>query len=386
MSENSIVTDESSVELEEVEHNASLSDKEVQEVDNTDEKGEDQPVVDPRLAIMEKIAAQNDKERAIAKGTRQEDMPAGEPVPDYDEEDLEPGLDSRETIVEDVTDDDLPEEYADDPLAEFIEMDGDEPMFRTVVNGQQKLIPLEKARADLQKNHAADQRLREAAEVQKNLEQREQAIAAREAELMRRAQEAAQLSADAEQLSDEQLTEQARQVVSELFTGTQDEAAEKLADLILKHRGAAGVATSVNPEEIAAQAVTAARQQLAAEQQQQDAETGYKKFVKDYPEIAGDDMLFRLADSMTDEIARAHPDWMPSKVMLEAGKRTREWVKSTTNASEQDPAQNDRRERKRNLRRVPRARQGVKPTESAERPETPSDYMAELKKARGQVV
>lgn len=388
--ETAIVTDGSSVELEEVEHNEPLTANEGDNVDNRAEESEDQPV-DPRIAIMESISARNDEDRKIARGTRQEDMPAGEPVPEFDAEDeaIETGLTSRESMMEDVVDDDddgLPEEYADDPLAEFIEMQGDEPMFRTVVNGQQQLIPLEKARADLQKNHAADQRLREAHETQRALEDREAKLAAREAELNARLINPPP-SAD-EEVDSEALTEQAREVVRELFTGTQDEAAGKLADLLLKNRGATGVATNtVNPEEIAAQAVTAARQQLYAEQRETDAQSGYKKFVEDYPEVAADDMLFRLADSMTDEIAQQHPDWMPSAVMLEAGKRTREWVQSQDkDTSEQNPAQNDRRERKRKLRRVPRARQGVQRSDSGTPQDTPGDYMADIRKARGQVV
>ncbi len=77
----------------------------------------------------------------------------------------------------------LPEQYAADPLAEFIEMQGDDPMFRTVVNGQQKLIPLDKARATIQKSAAADQRLEHANQIYRDLEQREQSLNARENEL-----------------------------------------------------------------------------------------------------------------------------------------------------------------------------------------------------------
>jgi hypothetical protein len=381
MSETPIVTDGSAVELEEVEQNDPLTGNDT--VDKSDETSEDR-AVDPRLAIMEQIAARNDEDRRIQSGTRQEDMPAGEPVPEFEADDstIESGLESQESFIEDAEDPEgLPEEYEDDPLAEFIEMQGDEPMFRTVVNGQQQLIPLEQARATIQKNHAADQRLQEASRIQQDLAYREQKLVERENELLERSQ-TPEPSAD---VPDEQLVDAARNVVGELFTGTQDEAAEKLADLLLKTRGVK--TTSVDPQQIAAQAVTAARQQLAAEQRDQDAHSGYKKFTKDYPEIAADDMLFRLADSMTDEIAQNHPDWMPSAVMLEAGKRTREWVKSQDKkASEQTPAQDDRRERKRNLRRVPRARQGVQPAEPVERQETPTDFMAEIRKARGQVV
>jgi len=381
MSETAIVTDAS---LEETPTNAPLTDN-VEGVDNEDGQEQDQ-AVDPRMAIMERMADLNNEERAIRPGSvKQEDMPAGEPVPELEDEVIETGLESQETIGEDQ----LPEEYADDPLAEFIEMQGDEPMFRTVVNGQQQLIPLEKARADLQKGMAADQRLREAATVQARLEDREKAIVAREQELQAKLQgmhtAATPPQRGEEPQSDESLTEEARSVVKELFTGSEEDAAAKLADLLLKSRGAAQVSTSMDPAQIAQAAVAAAKQELSVEAQAKDVTKGYKKFVEDYPEIAADDNLFAFADGLTSKIEAEHPDWMPSEVMLEAGKRTREWVESQKGdkkTSEQDPAQNDRTERKRKLRRVPRARQGAEPKENTPE-ETPGSIIAEMRKARG---
>jgi hypothetical protein len=388
MSETAIVTDAS---LEETPTNAPLSGNE-EGVDNQGDQSDDQPV-DPRLAIMEQIADRNNEERAIEPGSmKQEDMPAGEPVPEVEPTDevIESGLANQETFGEEEGEPEgLPQEYADDPLAEFIEMEGDEPMFRTVVNGQQQLIPLEKARADLQKNVAADQRLREAAQVQASLEDREKAIAAREAELAAKLQgmhtAATPPEEGEEPQTGESLTEEARSVVKELFTGSEEDAAAKLADLLLKNRGAAQVSTSMDPAAIAQAAVAAARQELSAEAQQRDVQKGFKKFTEDYPEIAADDNLFAFADGLTSKIEAEHPDWMPSEVMLEAGKRTREWVESQKgdeNTSEQDPAQNDRTERKRKLRRVPRARQGAEPKEETPE-ETPGSYLAELRQQRG---
>lgn len=382
MSESTIVTDAA---LEEMPHNAPLTANEEDGVDNPEEESNNQPV-DPRAELIERIAAQNNEDRAIEPGTRQEDMPAGEPVPD---DVIETGLSEQQSFGDtDQESEGLPDEYANDPLAEFIEMDNDEPMFRTVVNGQQELIPLDKARAALQKNLAADQRLREAAEVQQHLAQREAAIMAREQELTQRLSDMHTVTTPPQgepSMTEEQLTEEARTVVRELFVGTQDDAAAKLADLLLKNRGAAQATTSMNPEEIAQAAVAAARQEISAEQQEADVRKGYKKFCKDYPEIAADDNLFAIADSIVTKIEKENPHWMPSEMMLEAGKRTREWINSQT-GSEDNPeatqAQDNRSERKRKLRRVPRARQGAEQTGQAPEP-TPADYLSELRQARG---
>lgn len=350
-----------------------------------------------RNSVIERIAAMADEDRAIVKGTRQEDMPAGEPVPS-EEEDLgdpaDEGLQSRQQMHEDDGDPNaLPPEYADDPLAEFIVMDGDEPMFRTVVHGREELIPLEKARAQIQKHEAADRRLQQAAERDKQLEQREHAIQQREAEFEQRTRQLGQDSnptpSATDAPDDEALEKEAREVVHGFFTGTEDEAAAKLVALLKRNRGAVQRATpGVDIEELEKRAVAAARRELTEAELKRDATKGYKRFTEDYPEIAADDNLFRFADSMTDAIAEEHPDWMPSEVMLEAGKRVREWVESQK-TPEQSPPTNDRQqrhERKRQLKPIPQSRSATPPREPAEQPpETPQDALAEIRKARGQV-
>ena len=112
--------------------------------------------------------------------------------------------------------------------------------------------------------------------------------------------------------------------------------------------------------------------------------TGYNKFVDSYPEIANDENLFRYADSLTDAIAVENPEWVPSEVMLEAGKRTREWVETFKTPEPSEKPNNDRQERKRNLRPMPRARQGTPEKEVVEKEPTAGDYITELRKQRGQ--
>lgn len=368
------------------------------EVDNAGDPNAESTPVDPRMAVMEAVAGQADEERTIPVGTRQEDMPMGEPV-NHPEDmqgesaDLEPGLAYQEQMHEEPGPNALPEELADDPLAEFIELnDAGEPMFRTVVNGQLQLIPLDRARAQVQKQESADQRLQSAHQWQTQLEQRESAVAAREAQLKQSLETMHDQAAPPSQVDagpdDETLEGEARKLVKGLFTGSEDEAAAQLVELLKANRGAGTATPQVDPEQIAQQAVAAARQQLTAEQRESDVRSGFEQFEQDYPEIAADDQLFRFADSMTDAIVAEHPDWMPSKVMLEAGKRVREWVKSQRDeaASEQPDRPDDRQERKRQLRPIPRARQGVPEAEPAERPDTPADMLADIRKSRGQVV
>jgi len=117
-----------------------------------------------------------------------------------------------------------------------------------------------------------------------------------------------------------------------------------------------------------------------------DVNTGFKKFSEDYPEIMADQALFGYADSMTDGIAAENPEWLPSEVMLEAGKRVREWVQSMKAPEPSaQPTNNDRLERKKQLRPLPRMRQGTQESEPVEQPQTPSQMMEEIRQARGQI-
>lgn len=286
----------------------------------------------------------------------------------------------------------VPEGYENDPYADLLVEDPEtkEVFFKAKVNGKEEYIPYEKAMRSIQIHESADQRLQEANQVQQQLATREQTIAAREQDLQTRLEsmhtptQEVQPSPDAG-LTDEELLAKSKEIVSGLFTEDQETASAKLAEVLKETRGAAAT-PQVDPDAIAAQAVTAAREQLSAEAVDRDVKAGYTKFTEDYPDIAEDDRLFQVADGMTDTIRTEHPDWMPSQVMLEAGKRTRELVKSFKGETSEQPTQpNDRQERKRQLRPIPRVRAGTQEKEPEERPETPADVLADIRASRGQV-
>lgn len=352
------------------------------------------PRVDPRQALIDKIAQQNDEERTAPEGyvlhgvvpekdgraagdLSAEELEAAKQV-------LEDGHTSEPMHPESEEKEPLPDKYANDPLADFIVMDGDEPMFRTVVEGQEQLIPLDKARRELQKRIAGDIRLQQNAEWQRQLEQREAALKANEQAWQEKTASPPPSSPD---VDDVDFDAEAREVVSGLFTGSEEEAAAKLAKLLKGSRGATQATPAIDPEQIAQQAAAAARKQIEADTIKKDVETGWTKFQEDYPEIAQDENLFRYADGMTDAIAAENPEWLPSQVMQEAGRRTREWLKTIQSPEPSDQApSNDRQERKRELRPMPRVRQGTPEKEPEEREPTPGDYIAELRKQRGQAV
>lgn len=268
-----------------------------------------------------------------------------------------------------------------DPLADYVILHEGRPMFRAKVDGQERLIPLDTARQHLQKHVAADIRLQQAAEVRRQLDTRATQIQAREADLSKREQKlrSGQLPANTD-TDDQGFQEDARDLARALLTAPEDEVTAKLAK-VLKRRQAASAPIDVNA--IVSQATEAAERRVLARNKDRDINEGYSQFSKDYPEVLADDNLFRLADGMTDAIEQENPSWSPSQVMLEAGRRTREWVNSMrAPTAPQKP--NDRQERKNKLKPLPTARSARREAPAAEPEDTPSSVLADIRKARGQ--
>lgn len=367
-------------------------------LDNGAENSDDRGVpVNPRNAIMDAMDARIDEQRLAEMGELT--LPESEESP-FDEaqlrgeEELEPGLQTQEAMHQPAPEqkDELPAALQDDPLADYIVMDGKAAMFRTKVDGQDRLIPLETARATLQKHVAADIRLQQAAKERKDLEAREEAIRQNEAALNARINSKSNSppSVDSD-VSDQDLRKEAQAVVNTLFTGSEDEAVEGLTAFLGKSRQARG--PQVDQTEVINQAVARAKAELLADRErealvvkQKDLNTGFEKFSNDYPEIVGDVNLFRYADGMTDTIEAEHPEWAPSQIMAEAGVRTRAWIESLKGPAPaaKDPAPNDRHNRKRNLTPMPKARSAVQQRQQEAPPETPASIIAEMRGARGQ--
>lgn len=309
------------------------------------------------------------------------------------------GLDDESEPVNEETPpsrrDELPPEYADDPLAEFIVMDEetDTPMFVTKVDGKERYIPLEQARRQIQKQEAADLRLKNAAERQKLLDAREAEIARQEAELAARLQApVTSPSEPAPDVSDQDLLVEAQQFVENMFNNSPDEATASLAQLLANMRHLQNKpAPQVDQNQLAQTTAALVRAQQQEDAKKADAVKGLEKFKTDYPEIMADRALFLYADDMTDSIAMEWDaegrSFTESEVMLEAGKRTMEWLgqKTGKKSNPNPPTNNDRHERKRKLRPMPRARsQAQQQVVQEEEPQTPNDIVAEMRKARGQ--
>ena len=267
----------------------------------------------------------------------------------------------------------------DDPLGEYVVRVQGKPMFKTLVDGIEQLIPLDRARQQLQKHLAADIRLQQAAEQKRQLDAREQSIRNVEATLKTRSAQPV-----APVVDDTSLDKEAVELVRSLVSEPEGKAAARLAKT-LKTIRASQPQIDVNAlEQRVAERVT---KTTAAERHAAALHSGFDEFTKNYPDIAGDSDLFVLADRKTNDIAAANPNWTPAQVMNEAGKQTRDWLVSigAKPKAAAPKSESTNQQRKQNLVPMPQART-VRPVtpKADEEDNSPQSIMAELRKSRGQ--
>ncbi len=304
----------------------------------------------------------------------------------------------------------IPAELQNDPLADHIVMDGDQPMFALVVNGENMLMPLKEARRRLQIGTAAEVRMQNAAAKEKTINERERAVIAGEQALATRTSVPQPVLQPTPEpgLSEEVIRSRARDVTSAFITGTEEDASDKLAKLLTDLRTPqVQAAAPIDEAAIVNRAASVAVGAVTAVNNKRDLAKGFSTFQEKYPEILADVNLYNMADNMTDEIAIEHPEWDKSQVMFEAGKRTSEWVENlkgtestetiiddpviteneTISEHAQPPVTQLRQERKRTLVQIPVAASAAQPEpELEERPQTPQEALDEVRKSRGQAV
>lgn len=309
----------------------------------------------------------------------------------------------------------LPADLQNDPLAEYIVMQEGQPMFQTKVDGNIRLIPLDQARRELQIGTAAAARMNEATAIKQSLDDRERRLLAGEAALTARMNAARgqmqQPAAPATPqvpagLTDQDLLQEAEEIFETAFTGTEADAAKKLARTLGKIRNTA--ATPAAQPQIDQRALVSATtrsviQTIRKDERDKDAHEGYQSFRENYPDLMNDRVLYQMADNMTDEIAKENPSWPISQVMDEAGKRTRNWVNSLKGEQDTDPAPDPtpdpspnfdaiqstqtRQDRKAQLVRMPHAAPAAvhqENTGETEQEQSPLQALNELRASRGQ--
>lgn len=332
--------------------------------------------VDPRAAALAAAMAKEARGEPLAtdRGHRELEVNAEE----GEEPETVDGTESVEPVAAKGRPAERVSTKGQDPLGDYVVRVEGKPMFRTVVDGQEKLIPLETARAQLQKNLAADKRLQQAWELKQQLDAREATIRQTEETLRSRSHPAAQATS----VDDRKL---AGDLVRSLVSEPEDKAAEKMAEAFGRIRQASAPGLDIGAVTKAAR--EEAQRTFAAEREKEALGNGFTQFTKDYPDIAGNSELFTLADKKSEVIAAEHPEWKPHQIMDEAGRQTRAWMQSmgVTSKVAAAKAVSGNQQRKQNLVPMPQARTAAPaPRAASEDESSPQAQLAEIRKSRGQ--
>jgi hypothetical protein len=266
-----------------------------------------------------------------------------------------------------------------DPLADYIVRRDGKPMFRAVVDGRTVEVPLEEARANIQKNIAADRRLQEAANRRRELDAREAALQKRE-----------QARIQAAPVDTLDLDAEAADLVKVLVSAPEDVAARRMAMTLKKIRQASA---PIDTNAIVSQAADVAVRTIAVRDDVQAKAVGFKKFQQDYADVANDPVLYAIADNRSDVIFAEHSDWTPEQIMLEAGRQTREWLEQKTGKKlvipstgrTQEEASRKRQETKQQLRPMPVSRTVIPAAQVDDgADDSPQSALADIRNSRGQ--
>lgn len=280
-----------------------------------------------------------------------------------------------------------------DPLADFIVVREGKPMLRLVVDGKEETVPLDQARATVQKASAVETRFRQAAAIKRDLDAREAALRTREAARPAQAQPAAVAPKPAQAID---FGAEAQGLVHSLLTEDEGKATARMKGVLEK---IAARGPTIDPSAIVQEAAGVAVKTIAARDYNKALVDGLTEFETKYRAVAEDSDLRALADSKTTAIANEHPDWTPSQVMLEAARLVDERFLAPTRGGQPAPAGeavpmpkvdvSRNQQRKDDLVPMPQARSGVAATVGvAEEPmderQSAAEALADIRKSRGQ--
>ena len=198
----------------------------------------------------------------------------------------------------------LPDKPQEEPELVPLKVSG-----RTIYRTQQQIDDAGGVAA-IQKSIAGDIKLQDAANREKELYQREQEVQQKLRELEQRQQHS-----EAPEALKEASEDDLRQWAEDLTVGDVDKVASTLATVMNRSRSESP-RQQIDPNAIANQAAEITRQQIAKE-------NALQKFAQEFADINDHQGKRQLANEHTKILMREHPDWTPSQVLTEAGKRTR---------------------------------------------------------------
>ena len=250
------------------------------------------------------------------------------------------------------------------------------------VNGEEVQVPYSDVMAQYQKNSAADKRLQEAAERQRELEAYEEQLNQYRAQLEAQTH---QPSSDAEPSPSTDATTDALYSAyhDALFAGEEAKASQ-----LLKQIRAAD--QPQNPEIDINGIIERTKTEMREEERKAHADAyeerrvdAVKKFHEEFPEIASDPSLLAVADAKSAEIYRDDPTRDPWEIMRDSAEHARSWLFQHVEDLGGKADKSKREERKQAMDEV--TSRNVKASLGEDEEEvTYSDIISEMRAERGQ--
>lgn len=259
------------------------------------------------------------------------------------------------------------------------EGDNEEDLVTIVVDGEEQRVPRDKVYEQgiraLQKESAADKRLAEASERMKAATEYERRVQQQVETQLRSQQRQENEGEPLSKKQDEEIRAKARTIIDKILDGNEDEAAAALAEAM---SGRNNSTPSIDQNQLAQEVTQRVQRDI-------EVQAGIAALKERYAHIANDRDLWNKTDQETVLVAKEHPDWKPSAVILEAANRVDAWVKKVGGGQQQSsdtPAPSGKVERKRTTEKMRTA--GAKlPAEPEKRPPTKSEVVANMRKQRG---
>jgi|TARA_A100000172_G_scaffold77515_1_gene62011 hypothetical protein len=256
--------------------------------------------------------------------------------------------------------------------------DGEKWLTKIKVNGEEVDVSFDSLKSSHQKDKASQEKFQAAAVKERELLYREQHLQEQFEQL--KSQPSGQDVEKKEEVSDvDDIVEKYHEA---LFQDDAVEAAKLLRTLASSGRGNA----TQNIQEVVNQAIVSHEARKKAEQEhiqraayQAELEDAVKSFNEDYPDIAESEELRAIADRKTITLTQENPDWTPSQIINAAAEYTREWAGISLES-------NGRFNRKKKIVRQPKSVRASANSSKESVPLTPSEIVAEMRKARGQTI
>jgi|GEM_PF-2343012 len=367
--------------------NEAINEQELDDVsaDQQQAAGDDQPTEQPERELTE-------RERAMAEIAQQYRETNGYGETEDDDPDAAAAADDggqeQDPDRQDAGEDGEPGTAAaqDDSLKElgyYRKSDG--KLYTTMkVNGQEREVPADQIKAHLQKDLAGDVKLQQAADRERQLREREQQLSSLEQQLR-------QQSSHPPAKGDEEIRQQAKTVLSKVWDGDDDAAAEALADFIQQN------SSRVDTDQILSEAERRANhavEQRESQRQQREWETSTREGInwlrETHPDILEDTDMRDFVDARTARMVEARQngdpefaDMTPRDIIQKAASEANDWLQKQTQKQAGDTPGNAREQRKRNLKPMPRGMSKQPSQRAPEAPDTsPASAIEQMRKAR----